>query len=238
MYYIYARVSTAEQAAEGATSIDEQIRKGNAVATLEAADKFDIATSIDAGVSGSLPLAARPAGAELLAQLTRGDTLVATKLDRVFRNAEDALKTSREFQERGIDLILIDLGIKPVGSSATARMFFSMLAIMAEYERGMIHERTQAGRAAKTKLNGHLGGQAPYGMRVVGTGRQAQLELNPAEQEVIAFAAALRAQGLSDFHAARQLNKRGFKTRKGGVFFATAVRNMLARLETKQEHAA
>ena len=239
MYYIYARVSTQEQAADGSTSIDEQVRKGMAIATLRGADKFDVATMIDAGVSGSLPLAARPQGAELLAQLQPGDTLIATKLDRVFRNAEDALKTSREFQERGVNLILIDLGVEPVGSSATAKMFFSMLAIMAEYERGMINERTQAGRVAKTKLNGHLGGEPPYGMKVEGSGRQAVLVSNPVEQEVIALVAKLNASGMSDFHIARHLNQKNFKTRKGGVFFATAVRKMLVRLAgSKVERAA
>jgi DNA invertase Pin-like site-specific DNA recombinase len=237
MYYIYARVSTAEQAAEGATSIDEQVRIGSAIATSRGADKFDIATFIDPGVSGSLPLAARPQGGELLAQLNKGDTLIATKLDRVFRNTLDAISTAKEFQEKGINLILVQFGPEPVCGNSHAKMFFGMLALVAEYERDMINERTQAGRAAKTKLNGHLGGQAPYGMRVVGAGRQAQLEPNPAEQEVIAFAASLRAQGMSDFHTARQLNKRGFKTRKGGVFFSTAVRNMLARLETKERAA-
>src|ERR1700682_128104 len=94
----YARVSTSEQASSEATSLQEQERKCRAIAQLRGAQVFDFVHYVDAGVSGSIPLSRRPAGAEILQTLKAGDVLVAAKLDRLFRSAIDALQTARDLK--------------------------------------------------------------------------------------------------------------------------------------------
>ncbi len=68
------------------------------------------AVFVERGVSGSVPLVQRPEGARLWAGLRRGDTVVAAKLDRLFRSALDALQAVEDLKTRGVSLVLLDLG--------------------------------------------------------------------------------------------------------------------------------
>ena len=60
-------------------------------ARIRGADKFGVQIYTDAGVSGATKLASRPAGAELLLAMKQGDIVIASKLDRMFRSAADAI---------------------------------------------------------------------------------------------------------------------------------------------------
>ena len=226
MIFLYSRVSTAEQAADGTTSLAEQERKNRAIATLRGAASFDAVVYSDAGVSGSVPLAERPAGRNMLAAANQGDCIVANKLDRLFRSASDALTTAEDLKKRGVDLILIDMGVQPVTHSGVAKLFFGMLSLVAEFERERIAERMCDGRAAKKRQLGHIGGDAPYGFRKVGVGRDARLEPDNAEQEVIEHARRLRHVRKAHSVAA-ELNRLDFRSRTGGVFQAVQVERML-----------
>ena len=64
----------------------------------------------DEGVSGSIALNKRPQGQQLLAALQPGDTVIAPKLDRMFRDTTDALMQARALGEMGVNLVLLDLG--------------------------------------------------------------------------------------------------------------------------------
>jgi DNA invertase Pin-like site-specific DNA recombinase len=179
--YGYARVSTFEQA--GGTSLEEQQRKIEGIALmrgLELARMFQ-----EPAVSGSLPLEDRPAGGELYRTLRAGDTLVVAKLDRAFRNAADALAKADAWKRAGIKLIVADMGADPVTDNGVAKLFFGMLALVAEFERERILERTNEGRRAKARRGGHVGGTAPFGYRVEGRGREARLVEVPEEQAAI-----------------------------------------------------
>src|ERR1700751_808133 len=65
---------------------------------------------IEAGVSGSVPLAARPQGHPLLEVFGKGDIIITAKLDRMFRSAADALVTLEELKGETVALHMIDLG--------------------------------------------------------------------------------------------------------------------------------
>ena len=193
--YGYVRVSSAEQAGDDRTSLDTQRRKVNAVgelAGLRVARLFE-----EPGVSGGTALAERPGGRELLAVLRPGDTVIVAKLDRAFRNAADALATAEAWKRRGVDLIVADMGTEPVTQNGTSRMFFGMLALVAEFERERIKERSAEGRAAKRRAGGHIGGDAPFGWRRVGAGRAARLERDPEQQAALATIRELAAEGMS-----------------------------------------
>lgn len=211
--YGYTRVSTLDQVADGQSSIADQERKIRGIA-MQISDVDPVMFS-DPGVTGSMPLGKRPAGGELMAALKSGDTLISAKLDRLFRSASDALAMAEQFRIDGIKLIVANMGSDPVTDSGTAKLFFGMLALMAEFEKGMILERTADGRKGKKARGGHTGGQAPFGFRVTGKGRSAMLEPNPAEQAAVARAIELRAEGMPLRKISAALFAEGHKSRSG-----------------------
>jgi DNA invertase Pin-like site-specific DNA recombinase len=235
MILSYARVSTVEQAADGTTSIAEQIRKNKAIADLRGASSFDCTSYVDEGVSGSIPLSERPKGKAMLADAAKGDIIVASKMDRLFRSASDALNTAESLKARGVDLILVDMGTNPVTENGTAKMFFGMLALVAEFERGRIAERMEDGRRGKRQRSGHLGGVAPYGYRVVGEKRESRLEPVPEEQPILQEVLDLSKQKLSSWTIMKQINEKGYKNREGKPFECYQVKRIIDRADVTRE---
>ena len=184
MLLTYARVSTAEQASSNRTSMKEQTRVMHGYAMMKGIADFDTAAFTDPGVSGATPVSERPGGKELLATVRTGDTVVASKLDRMFRSAIDALQVAQNFKKRGINLVLLDMGDQPVTSNGMAECFFQMAAAFAQLERVRIAERMEDGRRAKADRGGCIG-HTPYGWTKVGTRHAAMLEPNLEEQGVM-----------------------------------------------------
>ncbi|UYW29509.1 recombinase family protein [Methylorubrum extorquens] len=210
--YGYRRVSSDGQ--EDGTSLQEQERRINALADLKGLDRPTFFEDI---CSGSIPLGQRDGGAVMLADLEKGDSVIVTKLDRVFRNATDALAQADWFKARGINLYLIDMGVDPVTNDGASRMFFGMLALMAEFERARINERTQDGKKAKSAKGGHVGGSRPFGYDVIGKGKAAVLMPREGEFEFIAPILERRAAGQSLRSISTWLASEGVKLSHVGV---------------------
>ena len=189
--YGYARVSTEEQSAEG-HSLDAQARmiQGKAM-TLDA----DVAQMfVDAGVSGGTPIGKRPAGAGMLAALKKGDVVIASALDRMFRDTRDALNTIHDFKQRGVSLRFLNLfDGGDVVFNGHAKMLLTILAAFAEEERAAVGRRTKAVRQHLDATGAYGGGKRPYGYDVV----DGRLVENDAEQAAIRTAKALKADGKS-----------------------------------------
>jgi putative DNA-invertase from lambdoid prophage Rac len=98
----------------------------------------------DEGVSGKVPALQRPQFRVLLDRIREGETLVVTKLDRLGRDAKDIGASIKMLASRGIEVIVLQLGKLDLTSSA-GKLMFAMLAAMAEMERDLLVERTQAG---------------------------------------------------------------------------------------------
>jgi len=224
----YCRCSTEEQA--DGTTLEEQERKLRGLAQIRGASPYDFAAYVDRGVSGATPLGERPQGARLLADADSGDVVCAAKLDRLFRSASDALSTVEVLQKRGVKVILLDIAAEPVTDNGVAKLFFTILSAVAEFERGRIHERVIDGMKAKRARGGHLGGQAPYGYIVRGSEREATLEVNPQEQEVVALVKDMVQTVQSPWQIARFLNQNGYRTRTGVPFHVTQVKRIAARV--------
>jgi len=130
----YCRVSTTEQADEGASlaAQQQQITGYCMMKGWQVAEFF-----VERAVSGSVPLADRPEGQRLLAAAGKGDIIVTAKLDRAFRSAADALAVLEEFKDQGIALHMIDLGGDVTGNGIS-KMVFTILAAVAEGERDRI----------------------------------------------------------------------------------------------------
>jgi DNA invertase Pin-like site-specific DNA recombinase len=207
---LYLRVSTQEQATEG-VSLAAQEARLRAYATLRGLSVVQVVT--DAGVSGSVPLAEREGGRQLLARIDAAQRVgrkqrepvhvLAVKLDRLFRNTVDALEVSAEWDRRGVSMHLIDIGGQSVDtSSAIGRFFLTMLAGVAEMERKMIGERTSAALRHKVATLQKAGGKAPFGFRHEG---QTTVP-DAAEQATIQRIRELRGQALSLREIAAKLN--------------------------------
>lgn len=218
----YIRVSTLEQATEG-VSLDAQearIRAYCIAAGLEL-----VAVIREEGVSGSVPLARRPAGVELARLVARRAAahVVAVKLDRVFRDAVDALEQSRAWDRAGVALHLVDCGGQAIDTrSAVGRMFLTMLAACAELERNLTAERTAAALAHK-KANREAYSPTPYGFDRDGS----HLVENPAELVAVERIRELHAAGLSLRGIARELHAAGIAAKRGGRWHPQTVAEIL-----------
>ena len=133
--FAYCRVSTADQTAE------------NQVREIEAAG-FAIAPPriVSETVSGGVAAGLRPDFARLLERLEAGDVLVVTKLDRLGRNVIDVRQTVEALAARGVRVHCLALGGVDL-TSAAGNMTMGVIAAVAEFERDLLVERTQAGLA-------------------------------------------------------------------------------------------
>lgn len=144
--FAYARVSTTDQ------TPTNQLRE------IEAAgftvDKRRVVTE---SISGSVSANQRPGFAELLLKMEEGDVLIVTKLDRLGRNAIDVRATVEALADRGIRIHCLALGGVDL-TSAAGRMTMQVLNAVAEFERDLLIERTQAG-IARAKAEGKAMGR-------------------------------------------------------------------------------
>ncbi|WP_216089562.1 MULTISPECIES: recombinase family protein [Burkholderia cepacia complex] len=144
--FAYARVSTTDQTP--ANQLREIAAAGFTV------DKRRVVTE---SISGSVSADQRPGFAELLLKMEEGDVLIVTKLDRLGRNAMDVRATVEALAERGIRIHCLALGGVDL-TSAAGRMTMQVLNAVAEFERDLLIERTQAG-IARAKAEGKMIGR-------------------------------------------------------------------------------
>lgn len=110
----------------------------------------------DEGVSGKLT--SRPQLDACLTTLKAGDTLVVWKLDRLGRSLQHLVTIVHELAERGIGFRSLTENIDTTTNSG--RLIFHIFAALAEFERGLIIERTMAGLET-ARANGKVGGRRP-----------------------------------------------------------------------------
>lgn len=213
MILAYCRVSTIEQAQDGRTSMSAQEATIRLIALSRGA--AEPVFFRDPGVSGSVPLSERPGGRDMLGQAVAGDIIVAAKLDRMFRSASDALVTVEALRARVIHVVLADISHEPVTENGVGKLFFSIMASVAEFERGRIAERANEGRKGKKQRGGHIGGDAPYGWTKVGSGRTAMLVRNETEQDTLARIERIYRETRSPNATALQLNAMRVPAREG-----------------------
>jgi putative DNA-invertase from lambdoid prophage Rac len=131
--FAYCRVSTLDQ------TTDNQTRE------IEAAGfKVDAKRTVAETVSGSTPAMQRKGFARLVDRLEAGDVLIVTKLDRLGRNAMDVRATVDALEGAGVRVHCLALGGVDLTSPA-GKMTMGVIAAVAEFERDLLIERTQAG---------------------------------------------------------------------------------------------
>jgi len=143
MDFGYVRVSTADQNPDH--QIDALQRAG--------VDEKNIHIDYASGAKAS-----RPEFDILMRRLREGDTLKATRLDRISRSLLHLVMLGADLKERGVGLHIIEQGIDT--STPEGRAMFGMLGVMAELQRELILANTMDGLAA-ARARGRVGGRRP-----------------------------------------------------------------------------
>lgn len=218
---IYARVSTTKQATDG-VSLDAQEAKALAWAALNECTVRSVYR--DAGISGKRA-DNRPGLQAALAEVCEsGGVLVVYSLSRLARSTRDACEIADRLARAGADLV--SLSEKLDTTTAAGKMIFRMLAVLSEFEREQIGERTAAVLAYKASL-GERVGEIPYGSRLAADG--VHVEPDETERATLADLRRMRADGWTWARIADELNARGLSTKKGQVWtWQTARRAALA----------
>lgn len=207
----YVRVSTADQAAEG-VSLDAQTARIAAWCATQGATLDPGAVHVDAGLSGKRADNRCGLQAALAAVCAQpGAVLVVYSLSRLARSVRDTLAIAERLDRAGADLVSLSERIDT--TTASGKMVFRMLAVLAEFERDIIAERTRTALGHKRARSERVG-QVPYGRRLAADGRT--LEPDPAEVRVLADVRRMRAAGWSLRGIAGELTRRGVPPKNGG----------------------
>lgn len=143
--FLYCRVSTSEQTTTN--QVQEVKTAGFAI---------EAHRIVEETISGSTSASERKGFATLLDRMEGGDVLVVTKLDRLGRNAIDVQQTVKMLEAKGIRVHCLALGGVDL-TSAAGKMTMGVLAAVAEFERDLLIERTQAGLERAKKEGKSLG---------------------------------------------------------------------------------
>ena len=149
-------------------------------------------------------------------------------LSRLCRSTRDAISISEKLDRCGADLVSLSERIDT--TSASGRMIFRMLAVLSEFERDQISERTKAALAHK-RAQGEATGHAPFGFDVGIDGKT--LVPNEQEQRVLRVIAYLDRKGLSQRRIVAALNSRGLQTKSGGRWTRGSLRSVLRSASTR-----
>ncbi|MBQ0067076.1 MAG: recombinase family protein [Phascolarctobacterium sp.] len=145
--YGYARVSTSGQQLKG-NSLDDQVR------TLKQNGAKKIFKEAFTGSTTR-----RPKLIQLVDKVKAGDTIIVTKLDRLARNVQEGIQMVSAMFKRGVSVHVLNIGL--LEDTAMGHFFLTTLLAVAELERNMIIERTQAGKAIARTKEGYREGRRP-----------------------------------------------------------------------------
>ena len=226
---IYCRVSTEEQSENG-YSIDEQERLLE-----EWCKKMGYVIYkcySDRGISGK-NIKDRPALKELLSDAKAGkfDMVISWKINRVSRKLEDVLKIVNLLEKNNITFKSYS---EPFETDTPAgRMQFQMMALIGEFERGTIAQNVKMGMIAKAKSGNWCGGRV-LGYDLVPNNSPEEekkgknkLEINEKEAEIVRFIFNEYSKGKGYKAITNQINKLGYKTKKGNNFSVGSIRDIL-----------
>lgn len=221
---IWIRVSTDDQAK--GDSPEHHLERAKLYAK---AKNFDVREVYDlAGVSGK-SVKEHPEAKRMLADVKRGHIkgLIFSKLARFARNTKELLEFADHFQQHGAALVSLDESIDT--STPAGRLFYTVIAAMAQWEREEIGARVRSSIGIRAKLGKPISGSCPYGF----TWKDKKLVQHPTEaairREAYELFLKLRRKGA----VARELNKRGYRTRNGRLWLDSYVTRILEDTSAK-----
>lgn len=215
----YARVSTEKQASAG---ISLEAQEARIHAWCEANGYKLVRVYVDAGLSGKR-MDTRKELLAALAALKKGMALVSYSLSRLARSTKDALAIAEAIQKKKADLVSLSEQIDT--TTAAGKMMFQMLAVLAEFERNLVGERTSTALQHKKRNGQKYCNQTPYGFNAV-EGRLVEVE---QESAIVAEIQAARADGATLQSIADSLNSRGIPTKTGKCWQPATIHLLLKR---------
>jgi site-specific DNA recombinase len=154
----------------------------------------------------------RPGMARLLALVESRvvQTVLVAKLDRLTRSVRDLADLLDRFEKRGVALVSVSESLD--AGTAAGRLVLNVMMSVAQWEREAIGERTREAMRHK-KANGQRVGTVPFGFQLAADGRT--LEPNATEQRTLDVLRECRAAGFTLRRIAGELNRQGYRTRRG-----------------------
>ena len=226
---LYTRVSTIEQSEEG-YSIDEQERLLMSWAEKNNYEVYKCYS--DRGISGK-DIKNRPALKELLkdAEEKKFDMVISWKINRISRKLADVLKIVDILEKNDITFKSYS---EPFETDTPAgKMQFQMMALIGEFERGTIAQNVKMGMCAKAKAGEWCGGRVlgydliPVENQEGAKRRKTKLTINEIEARSVRLIFNEYSNGKGYKAITNQLNKLGYKTKKGNDFSVGSIREIL-----------
>ncbi len=216
--FLYIRVSSDEQARSG-LSLEAQkqageryfefIRHRPEYALLEWGGIY-----ADEGVSAfTIHIMDRPQGRLMNLALRPNDHIVFVKFDRAFRSTRDFVQTHPKWQDRGITIHFLDLGVDL--STPNGWFFATIMSAVAELESKLISARCRAAHAISRQRNGMVNGQTLRHCEIVrGTGGERKQALSWDKTALVRLMIWYKRQGWGEYKIADQLERLCYCKRK------------------------
>ena len=222
---LFIRVSTLDQV-NNTDSVETHIERGKLYAQSREWQVVEIYNL--AGVSGKSTIKHQQTR-KMFDDIRSGkiEGVIISSLSRLARNTSELLEYSKFFEEHNASLISINESLDT--STSGGKFFYTLLSALSTYEREITYERQIASLNYRRKQGKFTGGMVSYGYKIV----DAEVVINEEEAPVrrLIYDLFLEHQRMSS--VSKELNNRGYVTRKGKSWSDTTVRRLLKNTDAK-----